>query len=174
MGSNSSYPLTALVLTAGLQHLTALETCPFVLPPNYLFSRLRRRLWIGSSWPIVLVLICASACVCWEIMCAGRRAWRRSRRWTLFCRNIRVKDHVQQGVQHVLPLALLVTFAMVPPTATRIFKTFLCESVDFDGNSTRRYLSDDLDLNCDTDEYQATKELAMWALVVWPVGYAPP
>jgi hypothetical protein len=119
------------------------------------------------------VLICAAACVGWEVLCAWRRAWWRSRRWSLVYRNINVKDAVQEGVQRVLPLALLVTFAMVPPTATRIFKTFLCERIDFDGNSTRRYLSDDLDLNCDTDEYEATKNLALAALVVWPVGYAP-
>eukprot|EP00966_Prymnesium_polylepis_P111657 2583187-Prymnesium_polylepis.1 len=44
-----------------------------------------------------------------------------------------------RGLQRAMPFMLLVTFVLVPSTATRIFKAFLCDvmevAVDDQGNS---------------------------------------
>ena len=55
-----------------------------------------------------------------------------------------------------LPLALGLTFLVVPSTSTRIFRAFLCETFQYDGDSTHRYLHTDLTLSCDTGEYDAS------------------
>jgi len=76
------------------------------------------------------------------------------------------------GLQRALPVTLVVTFLLVPSTATKIFKTFLCDPFEFDpaANTTRSYLHNDLALSCESDEYVATENLAYAMLFVWPVG----
>jgi hypothetical protein len=73
-------------------------------------------------------------------------------------------------LQQTLPLTLLLTFLVVPSTSTRIFKTFLCDRIEYDEGETRRYLHDDLTLDCDSDEYEGTLSTALVTLVLWPVG----
>jgi hypothetical protein len=79
---------------------------------------------------------------------------------------------MRAGLQRTLPLILVVTFLLVPSTATHIFKTFLCDpfEVETDPSVTRRYLHDDLALSCDSDEYQTTRLIAFFLIVVWPLG----
>jgi hypothetical protein len=70
------------------------------------------------------------------------------------------------------PPRRVVTFVLVPSTATQIFKTFLCDSFDYEDESlqTRRYLHDDLALACASWEYQETRTIAIVMILVWPVG----
>eukprot|EP00966_Prymnesium_polylepis_P304929 7045110-Prymnesium_polylepis.1 len=64
------------------------------------------------------------------------------------------------------------TFLVVPSTATRIFKTFLCDAIEYDevAHETRSYLHDDLYLDCGSTEYHYTRNTAIAMLLVWPVG----
>eukprot|EP00966_Prymnesium_polylepis_P078051 1809271-Prymnesium_polylepis.1 len=75
------------------------------------------------------------------------------------------------AVERALPLTLVVTFVLVPSTATRIFKSFLCDAIDYDdANTTRRYLHDDLVLSCDSEDYDAMERSAGLLIFVWPLG----
>lgn len=74
------------------------------------------------------------------------------------------------GLQRSLPLVLVLTFVLVPSTATRIFKTFLCEPFEYDRNLTKRFLHDDKNIDCDSEEYSSTWTTALVLIVVWPVG----
>eukprot|EP00966_Prymnesium_polylepis_P134546 3109974-Prymnesium_polylepis.1 len=52
----------------------------------------------------------------------------------------------------------------------RIFRTFTCDPLEYDGNEVRRYLQADLHLSCDDDEYEATRIVAFVFMAIWPVG----
>eukprot|EP00966_Prymnesium_polylepis_P294376 6798074-Prymnesium_polylepis.3 len=79
---------------------------------------------------------------------------------------------VRAGVERILPLTLVITFLLVPSTATRIFKTFLCDGFEYNhaASVTRRYLHDDLTLRCDGGEYGTARNIAFAMIGVWPVG----
>eukprot|EP00966_Prymnesium_polylepis_P223484 5170907-Prymnesium_polylepis.1 len=78
---------------------------------------------------------------------------------------------ILEGLKKVLPLTLVVTFILVPSTSTRIFKSFLCDSiVETDGVAPRRYLADDLALDCLSGEYDGTRNTAIVLIVCWTVG----
>jgi len=74
------------------------------------------------------------------------------------------------GLQRVLPLTLGLTFIVLPSVSMRIFRTFLCETFEYDEDTSRRYLYADLTLSCDSDKYQETKATAFVMLALWPVG----
>jgi hypothetical protein len=74
------------------------------------------------------------------------------------------------GFDRVVPLTLGLTFLVLPSTSTRIFRAFLCETFEYDGHTSRRYLYADLTLSCNSDEYESTKATAFAMLAVWPVG----
>eukprot|EP00966_Prymnesium_polylepis_P069049 1604238-Prymnesium_polylepis.1 len=59
---------------------------------------------------------------------------------------------------------------MVPSASTRIFKTFLCDPIEYNANLTRRVLQEDLSLDCDSAEYDKTKDSAIVMVALWPVG----
>eukprot|EP00966_Prymnesium_polylepis_P301543 6967154-Prymnesium_polylepis.1 len=65
---------------------------------------------------------------------------------------------------------LILTFVLVPSTSMRIFKTFLCDPFEYNANVTRRYLHEDLSLDCESHEYQATRTIAVGLVGVWPMG----
>jgi len=77
---------------------------------------------------------------------------------------------VRAGLQKSLPIMLLVTFLLVPSTATRIFKTFSCIAFEYDDLVTREYLLDDLRIRCHSDEHVRTRTAAIAMLFFWPVG----
>eukprot|EP00966_Prymnesium_polylepis_P328539 7384345-Prymnesium_polylepis.2 len=133
-----------------------------MLPHPSCFGSYRTRLMIGSSWPIVLLLIAAGGLVGWEVAhdCLDTQLMRSKR------------NAVQTGLRRALPLILFVTFLLVPSASTGIFKTFACESFEYDNasNTTRRYLHADLALDCDSSQYRATKTVAFVFLALWPIG----
>jgi len=59
---------------------------------------------------------------------------------------------------------------VVPSTSMRIFRSFNCETFEYDQETSRRYLYADLTLSCDSDEYEATQSTAFAMLALWPVG----
>eukprot|EP00966_Prymnesium_polylepis_P219214 5072226-Prymnesium_polylepis.2 len=127
------------------------------------FGSYRTRVLIGSCWPIA-VLFAWSACLI-------VRELRRSRRWqNNYGSPGGALNAVSVGLQRSLPLGIGLTFLMVPSTSTRIFKTFLCDPIDYDSNRVRRYLHADLSLSCDSEEYASASNTAYAAVIVWPVG----
>ena len=72
----------------------------------------------------------------------------------------------------MIPLTTVVTYLLVPGTATHIFKTFLCDPFEYDtaAGTTRRYLHEDLTLSCASGEYEATRRTAIALIFLWPIG----
>mmetsp|Transcript_14795 Transcript_14795/g.39539 ORF Transcript_14795/g.39539 Transcript_14795/m.39539 type:complete len:438 (+) Transcript_14795:2667-3980(+) len=133
--------------------------------PGECIGSYRRRLVMGSTWPICVLLVLGGGCVAWEL---GLESTRRGRGFT------RWKAAALAGLRRSVPPFLLLTFLLVPSSSTRIFKAFLCEPIEYssDGNSTvtRRYLHDSLDVDCDSDEYGAVQSVAVAFVCIWPVG----
>jgi hypothetical protein len=135
----------------------------FVIPAGC-FSSYRWRLFASSCWPIAVLIIACSGLI-------GRELVRLRSISVISCRAA-----VDAGLQGTLPLTLFLTFLLVPSVSTRIFKTFSCDPIEFDPSAsdpdqvTRRYLHDDLSLSCDSGEYLAARDTALFMLFVWPVG----
>ena len=130
------------------------------------------RILLGSLWPIVLVSALATGFVGWELLLLRTRKVDAMPGSAL----ITLRTAFTSALQRVLPPALGLTFLVVPSTAMRIFRTFLCESVDLsnsadhDDGEVRRYLYADPALSCDSDEYTSTRNVAIAMLAIWPVG----
>ena len=141
--------------------------------PGECFGSYRMRLLISSCWPIVLLFAATVALVVREL---NRSRLKRSKQHvnTAFLLSLSHthRQAVQTGLQRSLPLILVATFVLVPSTATRIFMTFLCDTIEIDAQprEMRRYLHDDLALRCDGSEYAATRNVALAFLVIWPLG----
>ena len=138
-----------------------------VIIPSDCLGSYRRRLLVGSCWPIALVVV-ITCCLVIQAVVNDRRKVDP----ILAARGIRLRSAVRSGLQRALPPTLIVSFVLVPSTSTRIFKTFRCDSFEVDrANSIKmRYLRDDLALDCDSDEYDALRSLAALLLVFWPIG----
>eukprot|EP00966_Prymnesium_polylepis_P270452 6247698-Prymnesium_polylepis.1 len=145
-----------------------------VLMPRSVASEIaaHRRLVIGSIWPIVLLFVAGANLVVWEL---ARDRWKHNP--TLVAPR-GFFAAVSAGLERALPLTLVVTFLLVPSTATRIFKSFLCDPFEFDGGIadganttiTKRYLHDDLALSCDDEAHTGTRNTAIVMIGLWPVG----
>ena len=155
----------------GLEHLTRwihLLELPseferiFVVPTACL-GDYRARIWVGSMWPMAIILVCAACLVGAEVVrhCTGGNDRTVA---------VRISTAIASGLQRVLPLTLGLTFLVLPSTSTRIFRAFLCETFEYDEDTSRRYLYADLSLSCDSDEFESTQSLAFAMLAVWPVG----
>jgi hypothetical protein len=123
------------------------------------------RLLIGACWPIVLLLIVAVCRVGVEL---AQNCGTNGSRGLVDL--LRVRAALQTGLERTLPLVLVVTFLLVPSIATKIFQSFLCDPFEFNANMTKRYLHDDLSMDCDQPEYAATVNAAVVLIFVWPVG----
>jgi hypothetical protein len=77
---------------------------------------------------------------------------------------------VHRGLQCTVPWILIVSFVMVPSTSTYIFKTFLCDRIEYEPGEERRYLQNDLTLSCDSQQYSVAYTTALLLIAVWPVG----
>eukprot|EP00966_Prymnesium_polylepis_P108484 2511345-Prymnesium_polylepis.1 len=118
------------------------------------------RIWLGSSWPIGLVLLFAVGFICWQLLLDRRKA-----------HTVRsVLTSIGTGLQRVLPLVLGLTFLVVPSVSMRIFRTFLCEPIKYSEGEVRRYLKADLTLSCDAADYEEARNSAFMFIAVWPVG----
>eukprot|EP00966_Prymnesium_polylepis_P239856 5546708-Prymnesium_polylepis.1 len=136
----------------GLEHLTRwiyLLELPsefesiFVVPAACL-GDYRTRIWVGSIWPLAILLAGATCLVGAEVVQRSRRGDNRSLAAT-------VRAGLIAGLQRMLPPTLGLMFLVVPSTSTRIFRAFLCETFQFDDDTSRRYLHADLTLSCDSD-----------------------
>ena len=147
-------------------HLINLLELPAVFEdlfiPSQCFGRYRTRLWMGSSWPIALLLAAASASMGWEL---AQELYKKDV-LTIAVRGERAAWVT--GLQRVVPLTLGLTFLLVPSSSTRIFKTFLCDQIEYAEGDMRRYLHDDLEISCDSDDYLATRDTAILFLLLWP------
>jgi len=132
-----------------------------VIVPTACLGDYHSRIWLGSSWALALVLLVATGCVAWEVVQVRRSSNPTARR---------LRKVVSNGLCRTLPFMLGLTFCVVPSTSTRLFRTFMCEPIQFSAGETRRYLSADPALACDTAQYDATRTTAFLFVVVWPVG----
>ena len=85
------------------------------------------------------------------------------------------------GMKRALPLVLMLLFALVPSVCSSIFSVFPCDTFGYrdeitandgiDGAAvTRRFLAADLSVECDSEEHNQLRSLAVWLIVLWPVG----
>jgi hypothetical protein len=137
-----------------------------MLIPASCFGGYRKRLWLGSSWPLGLVAILVVGCVGWEVARNVRNynPKEATPRTTL--------GAVDAGVQRVLPVVLGLSFLLLPSTSTRIFNTFLCDPIEYDNanGEVRRYQHYDLALGCDSGEYTSMYYNALVLVIICPVG----
>ena len=80
-----------------------------------------------------------------------------------------------QGGLHVLPLALLVLFALVPSVSARVFSTFSCERFGYNDalHEHRYFLLADMTVECSVHGVWRSNEftgLAIAFVALWPVG----
>ena len=132
--------------------------------PASCFGEYRSRLLFAATWPVIL-LVSIAACL------VGSESVRelRQRNPALIAPRSTAAV-VSAGFRQALPLTLLVTFLLVPATSTRVFKTFLCDPIEYGDGEKRRYLVDDLELECDTEEYTHARDTAIVIILIWPVG----
>ncbi|KAL1496398.1 hypothetical protein AB1Y20_016353 [Prymnesium parvum] len=151
--------LRAFEWWADLFELPADVGLDFFIAPSCLGSY-RRRLIIGAAWPIVLLAAAALGFVALEVA-RSRGAWREE-----------LREQVSRGLKRVVPPVLIVTFVLVPSTATRVFKSFLCESFHVRDTplETVRFMAVDPSSSCDSDDYRTTEQVAFVAVLVWPIG----
>eukprot|EP00966_Prymnesium_polylepis_P086447 2001199-Prymnesium_polylepis.1 len=131
--------------------------------PTACLGNYSTRIWVGSTWPLVLILACAVCTVGAE--CVQRCTQRDNQSLAAS-----VRAALPTGLQRVLPLTLSLTFLVLPSTSTRLFRAFLCEIFEYDEVSSRSYLYADLTISCDSDEYESTQTVAVAMLALWPVG----
>ena len=150
----------------GFINLLEFEFDVDIIIPGSCLGNYQRRLVITACWPIGLLLVASASCVAWELWQDRRyedasKVAPRGRRMA-----------VKAGLHRVLPATLLLTFLLVPSTATRIFKTFLCDRFEYDraNGLMMRYLHDDLAVSCESHEYDRTFNTAIMLICVWPVG----
>ncbi|KAL1507405.1 hypothetical protein AB1Y20_008247 [Prymnesium parvum] len=137
-----------------------------IVVPSSCLGDYRTRLWIGSTWPLVLLAVCTVcvlASVWWQHM-------RDSQSEDISSTMTAMHTAWPVGLERTLPLMVGITFLLVPSTSTRIFKTFLCDSYEYSATETRSYLHEDPLLSCQSDEYFATRNIAYGMMVVWPIG----
>ena len=124
----------------------------------------RRRLLLTSLWPVGLVLVAIVASVSRELI---RDRWNRD---ALLITPPSMRISLRSAMARILPSILILSFVMVPSTSTRIFKSFLCDVIEYDGNTTRRYLHDDLSMSCDSSRYDRMYDRAVYMILIWPLG----
>ena len=138
--------------------------------PAECFGSYETRLLVVSCWPIVFLLGVSVISSFWELWWQHAHPTHKQRASATFHESHRAA--MQIGLQKCLPMVLLVTFCLVPSMATHVFKTFLCQPIEYDTASGefRRYLHDDVALSCDSAEYVKTRNIAIVMIAVWPVG----
>eukprot|EP00966_Prymnesium_polylepis_P092305 2137042-Prymnesium_polylepis.2 len=62
----------------------------------------------------------------------------------------------------------MLTFVMLPSTATLIFKAFLCDDFEYSEAEVRQFLHDDLSLSCAGEVYSEMHRTAVIMIFVWP------
>ena len=145
----------------------------FILPGSC-YGSYRSRLLVNSLWPFVLIGGIISTIVIRELVRHNAGSWPTC---------ARMRTAVRRGLQRTLPLVLILSFVLVPSKATRIMKSFLCDSFDFaappfvggadsmgNGFVTKRYLHDDLSLSCSSPEYDTVKRITIVLMLIWPVA----
>eukprot|EP00966_Prymnesium_polylepis_P336155 7391455-Prymnesium_polylepis.1 len=113
-----------------------------IVVPAACFGSYSRRLWIGATWPFALIVLAAAGF-------AGRELAQECAAYTPTPRGSHAA--LSAGLQSSLPLALVLSFIVVPSTATLIFQTFPCITFEYDAGRglTQRYHSADLEMRRD-------------------------
>ena len=117
---------------------------------------------MSCLWPVALLAAAAAVRIGLEL---ARDRWRKA-----LVKPRALRAVALAALQHTLPLALLLSFILVPSISTRVFKTFLCDPIEYASGDVRRYLHADLTLSCDSDEYDEAQRTAFLTLCIWPVG----
>ena len=89
-------------------------------------------------------------------------------------------QRLHMGVLRALPLALFLSFCLVPNVSKTIFQSWSCIAYEFDGSdlngiSSQSYLINDLSVRCSekgfkNPEHDQIKTIAYILMAIWPVG----
>ena len=131
-----------------------------MLVPGECFGDYQRRLVATGVWPFGMMVLITIASIGRE---AARFATSRGMRHLAEANCLEWQVLIAEGIRQAIPITLVITFILLPSTAYRIFRSLLCDSFseDDDNGARRRYLRDDLSLECDTDAYDANYRTAM-------------
>lgn len=119
---------------------------------------------LAALWPVVILCLIAVASISKE---AARHHWKQRH---LAYRLSVTSDAVRTGIQRIVPAALLITFVLVPSRATQIFQVFKCDAFEYSANEVKRFLNDDLSVDCNTPSYAALRTSGLILVFVWPMG----
>jgi hypothetical protein len=92
-----------------------------IFVPSACLGEYRKRVLLGSIWPVVIVLTFALVLIGCELLLACRTANGSKRPG--------IRAVIMGGLQRVLPMMLGLTFLLLPSMSTRIFKTFPADRV---------------------------------------------
>lgn len=75
------------------------------------------------------------------------------------------------GLLSTMPLALLVTFLLVPSVSASIFEAWSCEAFGFSASEDHYFLRGDPSIECYTSEaHRELLRVAFFLILLWPVG----
>ena len=126
-----------------------------LLLPVACYGSYRRRLLFSALWPFALALLLLGGSLARDVVRFSIRMPHGVRRT--------LREVLRTRLQASLPLALVLTFALLPSISSRIFKTFLCQrfrrsdGLDGDEPAYVEYLRDDYSLSCSSDEYRVAQ-----------------
>ena len=63
--------------------------------------------------------------------------------------------------------SLFLFFLIYPSVSQIVLSTFSCDNLSFDG----KFLSSDYRINCETTEWEAYRNFAIFAVLLWPCGF---
>jgi hypothetical protein len=132
-----------------------------IFVPSACLGNYRTRVLIGSSWPIGFLSVFTLCFVCWDLLLGWKKVDSNPQS---------IRTAVKTGLQRALPLTLGLTFLVLPSVSTRIFRTFICEPIEYSEGEVRRYLKADLAVDCNSDDHERTRTVAFAFIAVWPVG----
>ncbi|KAL1499218.1 hypothetical protein AB1Y20_013725 [Prymnesium parvum] len=158
--------------TSILRVFGSIDWSGWIVPSTCLIgSGVSRRLLVRSLAPLILICIV-------PVVCAAT---------TCFKRQLRsFKPHVdvtkatscsasvktsRDGFIRGLPASLVLAFCFTPSVSAVIFRAWYCVSFAFDKYEERRFLADDLSVQCDGSSEHNRILLIAWVMVaIWPIG----
>ena len=129
-----------------------------VAAPPACYGDFEHRLLIMGLAPIALISVVLVGCVAWSLGVS---------------RGVTLSVPATAGLVRGLPIALLLSFVLVPPVSKYIFSSFDCIQYDVDSSAglTTSFLRADASVICqDSVEHQRIFTSALTLSIVWPCG----
>jgi hypothetical protein len=142
----------------------------FVVPGGCLVGGLKIRLLLRALValflmfsPLVLAVVHYMVSYCWWYARVAVPAERAS---TPFANGIKV------AALRALPYVIFISFCLVQVVSTGIFSAWDCREFmdDTATGSTKRFLREDMSVQCGSDEHEQIQSVAYVFFAIWPVG----